>query len=293
MSAQEELDRCNGHIFLDGGRVGILLIHGLGGTPVELKFVAQALNRAGHTVCCPLLVGHGGSDALLNTTTWMDWYKSVENAHKALKGRSDVIVVGGISAGVLLALHLAAIRPQEVHGTLLFSPTFWPNGWAIPRYFALFPLLRYKWLANLFNLQECAPYGIKDQRIRQVVLDSLQSDGRPTKDIFGRKGGTVLEFRWLAQAVEKELGEIQQPALIFHPRFDDQSDISNTFLLQRKLGGLAEVVVLDDSYHMVTLDRQRADVADRSVTFCTWVAHQHEQKQEIMRLRRSVAGDSP
>jgi carboxylesterase len=291
MSAQDELDRGDGHILLDGGRVGILLIHGLGGTPVELKFVAQVLNRAGHTVCCPLLVGHGGSDALLNTTTWMDWYKSVEEAHDALRERSDVIIVGGISAGVLLALHLAAIRPQEVHGTLLFSPTFWPNGWAIPRYFALFKLVRYKWFANLINLRECAPYGIKDERTRRVVLNSLQSDGRPIKDIYGRKGGTVLEFRWLAKTVEKELGQIQQPALIFHPRFDDQSDISNTILLQRKLGGLAEVVVLNDSYHMVTLDRQRADVADRSVAFSAWVAHQHERQQEITRLRRGVAGN--
>ena len=251
--------------------------------------MAQALNRIGHTVYCPLLVGHGGTGELLNTTTWMDWYKSVEQAHDALKERSDVIIVGGLSAGVLLALHLAAERPREVHGTLLFSPTFWPDGWAIPRYFALFKLVRYKWFANLINLRECAPYGIKDERIRQVVLNSLQSEGRPMKDIFGRKGGTVLEFRWLAKTVEKELGQIKQPALIFHPRFDDQSDIRNSILLQRKLGGLAEVVVLDDSYHMVTLDRQRVDVADRSVTFCAWVVQQQEQQQETMRLRS--AGD--
>jgi carboxylesterase len=280
VSEQEKFDNSE-HIFLDGGRAGILLIHGLGGTPVELKFVAQALNRAGHTVYCPLLVGHGGSQELLNTTTWMDWYKSVEEAHDALKERSDVIIVGGLSAGVLLALHLAAQRPRQVHGTLLFSPTFWPNGWAIPRHFALFKLIRQKWLANLINLRECAPYGIKDERIRRVVLNSLQSDGRPMKDIFGRKGGTVLEFRHLAKSVEKVLGQIKQPALIFHPRFDDQSDMSNSIILQRKLGGFTEVVVLDDSYHMVTLDRQRADVADRSVTFCAWVVRQHA----MMRLK--------
>ena len=109
------------------------------------------------------------------------------------------------------------------------------------------------------------------------------------KDIFGRKGGTVLEFRWLAQTVKKELGQIKQPALIFHPSFDDQSDISNSILLQRKLGGVAEAVVLDDSYRMVTLDPQRADVTDRSVSFCAWVARQHAQQREIMRLKS--AGD--
>jgi hypothetical protein len=43
----------------------------------------------------------------------------------------------------------------------------------------------------------------------------------------------VLEFRWLAETVEKELGQIKQPALIFHRRFDDQSDIRNPRLLQR------------------------------------------------------------
>ena len=291
MNAQETPDNDHRHILLEGGRVGILLIHGLGGTPAELRFVAQVLNRSGYTVYCPLLVGHGGSGEFLNTTTWMDWYKSVETAHDALKERSDVIIVGGLSAGVLLALHLAAKRPQEIHGTLLFSPTFWPDGWAIPRSLALFKLVPYKWLASLINLRECAPYGIKDERIRRVVLNALQSEGRPMKDIFGRNGGTVLEFRWLAKTVEKELGQIKQPALIFHPRFDDQSDIGNSILLQKKLGGLAELIVLNDSYHMVTLDRQRADVADLSVNFCAWMVRQQEQQQEIMRLRRAIAGN--
>jgi carboxylesterase len=55
--------------------------------------------------------------------------------------------------------------------------------------------------------------------------------------------------------------------LIFHPRHDDQSDIKNTMALQRKLGGLVEVSVLDDSYHLVTLDRQRGYVVDRTIEF--------------------------
>ena len=71
------------------------------------------------------------------------------------------------------------------------------------------------------NLHERALYGSKDVPIRAVVLNSLQVDGCPMTDIFGRKGGTVLEFRWLAETVEKELGQIKQPTLIFHPRFDD------------------------------------------------------------------------
>lgn len=291
MNRQDRLQESEGSLLLPGGRVGVLLIHGLGGTPVELRFVAQALNRAGHTVYCPLLVGHGGSEELLNTTTWTDWYDSVEKAHDLLKGRCDVVLVGGLSAGVPLALLLAANRPNEVHGSLLFSPTFWPNGWAIPWYFMFFKLVRHKWFANLLHLRECAPYGIKDERIRRFVLDSLQSDGRPLEDIFGRRGGTVLEFRWLAEAAKRVLGQVKQPALVFHPRFDDQSDISNTMMLQRRLGGLTEVVVLEDSYHMVTLDRQRAVVVEKSLVFTDWIARQFQDSLEIERIKQNAASE--
>jgi carboxylesterase len=37
--------------------------------------------------------------------------------------------------------------------------------------------------------------------------------------------------------------------------------------LQRKLGGMVEVSVLDDSYHLVTLDRQRGYVVERTLEF--------------------------
>ena len=276
---------------LAGGPVGVLLIHGLGGTPVELRFVAQGLNRAGYTVYSPLMVGHGGSEELLNTTTWQEWYRSVEEAHDLLKERCDIILVGGLSSGAMLALHLAAQRPQHVQGALLFSPTMWPNGWAIPWYFVFFKLVRQKWFANLFRLKECPPYGIKDERIRKFVLDSLQSDGRPLDDIFGRRGGTVLEFKRLVNAVRRELAAVKQPTLIFHPRFDDQTDIDNTIRLLRRLGGLVDVVVLDDSYHMVTLDRQRALVVERSVAFTGWLAQWYEQRSETTHSVKGAAAD--
>ena len=291
MNQHEKIQSSDGHVLLVGGRVGVLLIHGLGGTPVEVRFVAQGLHRAGYTVCSPLLVGHGGSNELLNTTTWQDWYRSVEEAHDLLRVRCDIILVGGLSAGAMLALHLAAQRPQHVHGTLLFSPTMWPNGWAIPWYFAFFKLIHQKWFANLFHLKECAPYGIKDDRIRKFVLESLQSDGRPLNDIFGRKGGTVLEFKWLVNTVKRELAYVKQPTLIFHSRFDDQTSLDNTIALLPRLGGLVEVVVLDDSYHMVTLDRQRALVVDRTVSFANWLTQWQEESSEMAGLVKGAAVD--
>ncbi len=36
--------------FFEGGRSGVLLIHGLTGTPREMKMLGKGLNRAGFTV---------------------------------------------------------------------------------------------------------------------------------------------------------------------------------------------------------------------------------------------------
>ena len=62
------------------GRAGALLLHGLGGTPVEMRYVAMGLARAGITVSCPQLAGHSGSFEELRDSRWQDWYASAEAA---------------------------------------------------------------------------------------------------------------------------------------------------------------------------------------------------------------------
>ncbi len=284
MSKQEKINAYRGSLVIPGGRIGVLLVHSLGGNPVELRFVAQGLARQGYTVYCPLLPGLGGGTDTSGLSSWQDWYAALETAHDELKAQCDVVVVGGISAGSMLALRLARERADEVDGLLLFAPTIWPNGWAIPLHFNLFALVYHKWVASLMRLRQRAPYGIKDERIRNFVIESFKSEGRPLEDLFGRGGGLVWEFKSLARDVKRRLGEITQHAAIFHPREDDQSDISNAFRLQRELGGVVEMTVLDDSYHMVTLDRQRSIVVDRAVEFVQRLTLKIEEKAAVARL---------
>jgi carboxylesterase len=284
MNKKEKINAYRGSLVIPGGRVGVLLVHSLGGNPIELRFVAQGLARQGYTVYCPLVPGLGGGTDTSGLSSWQDWYTALEGAHDELKQHCDVVVVGGLSAGSMLALRLARERPADIHGLLLFAPTIWPNGWAIPFHFNFFRLVYHKWVASLMRLQQRAPYGIKDERIRNFVIESFKSEGRPLEDLFGRGGGLVWEFKALARDVRRRLGEIPQHAAIFHPREDDQSDISNAFKLQRKLGGVVEMTVLDDSYHMVTLDRQRSLVVDRTIEFVHRLTQTLEQKAAVSRL---------
>lgn len=260
--------------FWPGGRVGVLLIHGLGGTPVELRFVAQALARAGNTVYSCQLAGHCGTPEELRRSTWHEWYASVEEAHDKLRENCDVIVAGGLSMGGILALHLAHNKPREVQGLLLFAPTLKLDGWSMPWHSKLLQYVRPLPIRLEIDLAEREPYGIKDERVRRLVLSSMQSGDSGAAGIFSTPVRSFAHFNAMVAAVKPNLATIKQPAFIVHPREDDMASLKNAQYLQANLGGLVETLVLDDSYHIVTLDQQRHIVAERADRFVGWVGAQ-------------------
>lgn len=117
----------------EGGRNGVLLIHGLTGTPAEMRLFGKGLNRAGFTVHGMQLAGHCGSEADLLASGWRDWYASVEAAAAQLRPRVDNLFVAGLSMGALLALMLAEEQPQWVDGVGVLGVTFRYDGWSTPR----------------------------------------------------------------------------------------------------------------------------------------------------------------
>jgi len=269
--------------------VGFLLIHGLGGTPVEMRFVARGLARAGHTVHCPQLAGHCGSFEDLRATGWKDWYQSVETAHRQLRNSCKKVIVGGLSMGAILALHLAAEHPADVHATALFAPTLKLDGWGVPWYSIFFNLVRSEWSANLVRFAEREPYGIKDPRVRALVTAAINSGDSSQAGQMCNPGRVMLEMRRLVSVVRLELRRITQPTLIVHPRHDDRASLGNAAYLQGALGGRVETCVLDDSYHVVTVDRQRDIVVERAAAFAkrigdASIAHRREDLSELADL---------
>jgi len=282
----------------EGGRTGVLLIHGLGGTPIEHRYVAMALARNGLTVSCPQLAGHCGSYEDLRATSWKDWYASVQKAHDELRQSCDVIIAGGLSMGAVLALHLAAQRPDAVDGLALFAPTLKLNGWGVPWYSMFFSLVMTRWAADMFPFSEREPYGIKDPRIRSLVTAAIQSGDSSQAGQLTNPGSAMLEMRWLINTVKRELRarRIHQPALIVHPREDDRAGLSNAEFLQKRLIGQVDLCVLDDSYHVVTMDRQRDIVAQRTAEFAARIARRawiKARSRIVSMRRRKVRGFAP
>lgn len=247
---------------IKGGKVGILLLHRLCGTPVEMRFVANGLAKAGYTVSCPQLAGHCASDKDLKASRWADWYRSAQNALDALHDECDVVIAGGLSTGAVLALMLAAKNPNKVQATSLLAPTLWLNGWTIPWYAKLFGAVFHRRLSSLFHFPHKAPYGIKDPKIRDFVEKMRLARGSAEAGHPITPGEAIFEHRQLSKAAQTLVPYIRQPSLIMHPLEDDYAGMSNATWLRDTLAGEVSLQVLDDSYHIVTVDRQRHVVVE-------------------------------
>jgi carboxylesterase len=173
--------------------------------------------------------------------------------------------------GGILALYLAQQRPTEVHGLLLFAPTLKLDGWSMPWHSVVLQYVRPTRLSLEMDLAERDPYGIKDERVRRLVVSSMQSGDSGAAGIFSTPLRSFANFNSLVAKVKPRLGDVRQPTLIVHPRDDDMASLKNAQYLQANLGGLVDTVVLDDSYHIVTLDQQRHIVAERTQRFVGWV----------------------
>jgi carboxylesterase len=123
--------------------------------------------------------------------------------------------------------------------------------------------------ADFFAFAERHPWGIKDERLRGLIAGAIESGDSSRAGIAALPGSTMLELRWLVRRVKSEIARISQPALIIHPREDDRASLRNLHYLQEGLRGLTEAVVLDDSYHLITLDRQRQIVISRTLDFAS------------------------
>lgn len=100
-----------------------LLVHGFGDTPQSMRYLADALNRAGWTVHVLRLPGHGAPLAEYATATAEDWLDAVRAKYQDMRDRHETVVVCGISMGGALATILAADNP-EIPALVLLAPYY-------------------------------------------------------------------------------------------------------------------------------------------------------------------------
>lgn len=264
------------------GNVGVLLIHGLTGTPTEMRQFGKVIARQGFTVACPELAGHCATIEILTNTKWLDWYKSIEAAFHALKEECSQVFVVGLCMGSLIALMLAANKGADVAGVILLSTTFFYDGWNVPKLKQkiFLPIVLYTPLKYFIHWEEKSPYGIKDERVRALVhsvLENKDSDAADKVGYFKIPATVILESVRLIKTTKKMLKKVTAPTLIVHSLEDDIASIKNAHFTQSNISSATiETFFIDDTYHVLTLDKRKDDIAKRTAKFC------NEQSRKIV-----------
>ena len=268
-SAEIDLGEGDAGFVLGTGEVGVLLIHGLTGTPTELRRVAQGLARDGTcTVYVPTLAGHCGDNSDLQATGWRDWYEGVRKTFTGIRQRHRQVFVGGLSMGAVMSMYLASEHPGQVTGLLMYSTTLRYDGWSINKLAFMTPLLmKIPFGVHLCSFAEKPPYGIKNQRLRAVVERQMKAGESSNAGLLTMQGITVRELHRMNAVVKKRMPSITTPALVVHSIEDDITSRWNADYVERHLGGPVTKVLLDNCYHMITVDLQYRRVIELSAAF--------------------------
>jgi carboxylesterase len=243
---------------LPGSRsLGCLLVHGFTATPDEMRPLGEALAARGFSVRAVRLAGHSTDVADLARTRWTDWFASVEEGVGRLAMDVPRVAIAGMSLGALLALHLAAVRPPDVAALVLCGT---PLRLGDARIRWLPALARIPWVARRWaTIPKNGGPDIADPAVRAA---STSYGEMPLV--------SVLELLRLQAIVRTEVARVTQPALLLHGRGDHGVPLANLTVLRRSIGSTdVETHVLERSWHIVTLDYDRDEVARLTGDFLT------------------------
>lgn len=225
----------------DGRDPALLALHGFGGSPQEVELVTRVAQRFRLRYSAPLLPGHGTNLDDLARSTWQDWHSAATSQLDDL-GRRSPVLLAGLSMGAVLALELAAQRPNDVKALVVLS-----NALTLTSPFPHLALAAYARLGlPSFNMPKSAP-DIVDPIERRRHLTYKAQPVRAALELW-RAGGRVRGL----------LDRIQCPVLVMHGRRDRVCPSRNAHLVADNVSSEdVRLVLLSRSHHIITRDVER------------------------------------
>lgn len=231
-----------------GSKTGILISHGFVGTPQSVRYLGENLAQYGYSVLAPRLMGHGTHYYDLEKCTHEQWFESLEKSYQELKQHCTSIFVLGQSMGGTLAIWLAH-RYQDIKGVILINPAL-----TIPT----FEHLKGKHKPRF--LDEGDP-DIKAKDVYEITYSKV-----PIKAIH--------QLQSLMEITPAILPKIQSPVLCFKSAVDHVVPPENTDYIFENIGtDLKERVVLPNSYHVASLDQDKAQIVEGCHRFVQQLVH--------------------
>ena len=230
----------------DGGPVGVVLSHGFTGTPASMRPWADHLAAAGYSVRLPLLPGHGGTWQETNKSSWPQWYGAIEQAFDELSARCEIVFAAGLSMGGALVTRLAEQKGNRVAGVVLVNPSFGTRKAA----------------------EKLAPYVSWLVRSRPSIGGDIKKPGveEPANDRTPVVAGASVVRLW--KVVTADFDRITAPVRMYRSVEDHVVDDLSSQLLKKGAASTdVEEILLENSYHVATLDYDAEQIFSGSVEF--------------------------
>jgi carboxylesterase len=241
--------------FLPGSGLSALLIHGLSGTPYEMRYLGGRLASAGVRVLGVRLNGHAGAPEDLGATDHSNWYESAVDGFERLRQYGDPNVVVGLSMGAMLAARLAADQREAVAGLVMLAPAFFlPTATQI----ALRVMRPARAWGDSVYFRNGRGADIHDDAARSI---------HPGTRLMPL--GAALSLVDLSDRIRPRLREVVQPTMVIHSRRDHTCPYDrNVNLVMRHLGSTEKrAIALEESYHVITVDSEKDRVAQETLDF--------------------------
>jgi carboxylesterase len=232
-------------------KIGCLVTHGFTGTPKEMRWLGEYLNRQGYTVCGIRLAGHATKPADMIRSRWQDWLLSVEDGFNLLRSCTDQVFLLGLSMGGVLSL-IAASR-FAVRGVVAMSTPY-----KLPEHLLLHLTRPISWFISSM------PKGKQEPGSGWFDKDAfIQHVSYPENPV--RSAGELYQ---LLAVMRESLPEVKVPVLMIHSRNDDYVFRESMEKIHGTLGSTDKSMLwVEGGGHVITEEPTREAVFKAAADF--------------------------
>lgn len=236
-------------LFHKGNEVGCITLHGIGGTPANIRVVADALIQKGYTVISPVIPGHGETVRAQNASTAEQWLEGIRAAYRKLKdeGCTQIFALGLSLGGILCGL---LAEEEHLSGlALICTPIRMKRYLRVARALSpIIPVVGY-------------PEGRGGKPVWGENLYAQMYGGFSTRKL--------VDLSRLARKLKRDLEKIDCPALIVAAADDDKVDPASVEIFMRGAVNAPGVdyALFEHSPHGCTYGPEKVLVAARCAEF--------------------------